>query len=65
MTPNEFKSWKKVEFDEALKKRCDEEGLNLDIINKQLGETIYFLNNEAYVVINDGNKIEWYFAGMR
>lgn len=59
MTPNEFKQWREQEFDDALQKRCDEEGLTLRIVPRNSDTTIYIINGEGYVLHNTGNKIWW------
>lgn len=59
MSPNEFKQWKKQEFNDALQKSCDDDGLTLQIINQDSDTTIYIINNEGYALHNDGNRVWW------
>lgn len=72
MSPNEFKSYKKEEFNKALQEKCNREGLTVNIISgiqvtmfgaNPENTTIYCINNEAYALYNDGNKIQWNFVG--
>lgn len=73
MKREEFKNYKKDEFNKTLQERCKKEGINLRIVFgaacMQFGvdpscNTIYLLNNEAYTLQNDGNSIRWDFLGM-
>jgi len=59
MSPNEFKQWKKQEFNDALQKRCDTEGLTLRIVPQNSDTTLYIINNEGYALHNNGNSIWW------
>ena len=72
MSPNEFKQWKKQEFNDALQKRCDETGHSLEIISgasvmmyqcDPSGTTIYIVGNDVCALHNDGNKVSYDFIG--
>tara|TARA_R110000796_G_scaffold181441_1_gene298035 strand:+ start:163 stop:393 length:231 start_codon:yes stop_codon:yes gene_type:complete len=72
MSPNEFKQWKKQEFNDALQKRCDETGVSLEIISGASvmmyqcdpnSTTIYIVGNDVCALHNDGNKVSYDFIG--
>lgn len=72
MSPNEFKNYKKQDFEKALTKRCEKEGLTLKVINgaecmrygvDPNSNTIFLINNEVFALHNNGNSIRWDFIG--
>jgi hypothetical protein len=72
MTPEQFKLYKKDEFATALRTKCEGEGITLQVVTgnnlMRLGldpntNTAYILNNEAYTIHNDGNRMQWSFVG--
>jgi hypothetical protein len=64
MSPEEFKI-QDTDFEEALKKRCEKEGIQLNKINiRHPYITRYVLDSEVYDLYNDGNQAYYQFVGI-
>lgn len=62
MSPEQYKA-RNNDFTKALQEKCSEEGIELRTVKTGTNTTLYVLNNEGYLLHNDGNNVRWEEVG--
>lgn len=62
MSPQEFLELNTT-FEQKLREVCEREGLSLIVQPQNPHLTLFIINTENYLLLNNGNKAMWKFIG--